>query len=282
MGTMVRLDYRPDPVSSTNSSGVSVSWDEDKNFQEVSDKLTAVSSGDVDLRAYCTDSDQGGIGSCAGNATADAIEILNAQEEERKALAEGRLRKAVTQLSRMFIYFMARGMLDDDRDGQADTDRDTGCYIRDCLETLSRYGICDEVIWPYDESKVFVAPSMKAMRQATAHRIHSYYRIKEEGEDRLASIRSALRAKLPVIFGTKVTQAFTGSSGGKSLVSRPSGPFAGGHAMVVVGLVGDNFLIKNSWGPAWGVGGYFLMSPDYLSWEETSDIWVPMMGSEFN
>ncbi len=279
---MVRLDYRPDPVSSSNSSGATVGWETDYDFQEVSSKLTAVSAGDVDLREYCTDSDQGGIGSCAGNATADAVEILDAQEEERKATAEGRLRRAVLQLSRMFIYFLARGMLDEDRNGQADTDQDGGCYIRDCLEVLSRFGICDETIWPYDELKVFVAPSIKAMRQATAHRIHSYYRIKEEGEDRLAAIRSALRAKLPVIFGTKVTEAFTGSSGGKGVVTRPSGPFAGGHAMVVVGLVGENFLVKNSWGPSWGEGGYFLMAPDYLAWEETSDIWVPMMGSAFN
>lgn len=276
-----RLDYRPDPKVGTNSNGSSVSWETDLDFRDLAPKLPALTAGDIDLRQYCTETDQEEASSCAGNATADAVEILNAQEEETKALAEGRIPRPPVQLSRMFVYAMARGMMDEDGDGNADIDKDDGTYIRLCFEILSRYGICDEVIWPYDTKKVFTVPSMKALRQATAHRIHSYFRIKEEGEDRIWAIQSALQAKLPVVFGTLVTSAFTGPSGGKGVTSRPTGGTAGGHAMVVVGRIGENFLVKNSWGRKWGDGGYFLMSPDYLTWENTSDLWVPTMGSAF-
>lgn len=41
------------------------------------------------------------------------------------------------------------------------------------------------------------------------------------------------------------------------------------------------FLVKNSWGLDWGEYGLCFMTPEYLSWKSTTDLWVPTKGSEF-
>ncbi len=85
-------------------------WDTDYNFKsQLAHRLVAATPlGDVDLRDCCTTSDQARLSACAGNATADSIEILMAVAEKQKALAEHRVPKVPTQVSRLFIYSMAR------------------------------------------------------------------------------------------------------------------------------------------------------------------------------
>jgi len=39
--------------------------------------------------------------------------------------------------------------------------------------------------------------------------------------------------------------------------------------------------VKNSWGKHWRDGGFALLTPDYITWENTSDLWVPTLGTEF-
>ena len=36
--------------------------------------------------------------------------------------------------------------------------------------------------------------------------------------------------------------------------------------------------VKNSWGKDWRGGGFCFMQPDYLTWNETQDLWVPTLG----
>lgn len=251
--------YRQDPPNA-----------KDYTFSGVRSKLAAVHSGDVDLRPHCTETDQFGLSSCVGNATADSVEILNS--------IEGR---PAVQLSRLFPYTLARNFMDMDRDGKGDIDKDDGTYIRLAFEVLSKFGICSEKVWPYDQSKVSTLPSLKAMREATGHRIHSYYRISETGDARCDAIISALRSNHPVVFGTLIDTSF-GKVRNLTPVSYPTGATRGGHAMIVVGyLSGKGFIIKNSWSKDWGENGFCVMKPEYLAWSKTNDLWVPTRGSSF-
>lgn len=282
----MKFGYKPDPVVGVGSDGVEFDWvAKDNDFTTgllPSLATTTFTLGDVDLSPFATESNQYSLGSCAGNATGDSVEVLNDIEEKDRAAAEGRAPLPPVQVSRLFIYSMARGMMDDDGDGQGDIDKDEGTYIRLCFEVLSRFGVCDEVIWPYDEAKVYTSPSVKAMRQAVGHRIHSYYRIKDTGnpDDRLDRIVSALRARHPVVFGTLIDHDFMDRNGSE-IVSIPRGTPAGGHAMLCLGYINGRFLVKNSWGKNWRSGGFFLMSPEYMAWENTSDLWVPTLGTHF-
>lgn len=278
---METFGYKRDPLVGVDAAGNEFDWiEKDNDFTtQLKPKLT-LGLGDIDLSGFTTETNQFGLSACAGNATGDSIEVLNDIEEKDLAAAEGRSPNPPTQVSRLFIYSLARGMMDDDGDGQGDIDKDEGTYIRLCFEVLSRFGVCDETVWPYNEAKVYTAPSIKAMRQAVGHRIHSYYRIKELGDDRLDAIVSALRARHPVVFGTLVDRAFM-QPNGPSVVSPPTGATAGGHAMLIVGYVNGNFLVKNSWGKGWRDNGFVLFSPEYMKWTNTWDLWVPTLGTKF-
>lgn len=282
--------FRPDPVPLFGADGQPLRGTQDVNlwglsfkdrdYQELRLKLPAVSSGDMDLSKYTTDSHQFALSACAGNATADSVEVLNRIEEELLAIAEGRAPAPTPELSRLFVYSMSRMLHDDDGDGKNDLNRDEGTYIRLCFDVLSRFGICREETWPYVPAKVFVSPSIRAQREAVGHRIHSYYRIRSTGDARLEEILSALRANHPVVFGTLIDRAFT-SLVGDTPVGIPTGASIGGHAMLIVGYINGMFLIKNSWGKGWGAGGFCYMRPEYLAWRNTTDIWVPTLGTRF-
>jgi hypothetical protein len=254
-----QFGYKPDP---TNSADFSFTND-------LAPKMARVASGDVDLRPHCTETHQFNASSCVGNATADSVEILDSLEGRPKV-----------QLSRLFVYTLARNMMDADGDGRGDINQDHGTHIRLAFDVLGKFGICTEGRWPYDLKKLFTLPSLMAMREATGHRIHSYYRISETGDARCDSVLQALRSNHPVVFGTLVDKPFC-SFVGETPIGIPGGDTVGGHAMIVVGYMNGNFIVKNSWGRGWGDAGFWYMKPEYLGWSKTSDIWVPTSGSTF-
>lgn len=224
--------------------------------------FTPKENGDPDLRRFCTPSNQWSLSSCAGNATADAVEILDAVAG-----------KSRVELSRLFVYANARIL-------HQELHRDEGTYISTCFEVLSRFGVCAEDTWPYEESKVFVSPSLKAMREATGHKIKSYYRIRATGKERVNQCIAALQAYCPVVFGTLVSKNL-GSHRGEGILNIPTGSdVGGGHAMILVGhdSARKAFILKNSWGDRWGMNGFAYISEDYIAWGNTWDLWVPYGG----
>src|SRR5881394_1387171 len=90
----------------------------------------------VDLRAQCSAvEDQGQLGSCTANALAGNLEFL-----EKKG------GKAVTDLSRLFIYYNERVL-------EGTVNEDAGAFLRDGIKTLAKQGVCTEAKWKYVISK---------------------------------------------------------------------------------------------------------------------------------
>jgi len=252
---------RPDPRTRANSDGSTTDLiAQDPNAAPFLAGLTRVSSGDVDLSPYAVDMNQLSLNACAGNSTGEAVEVLNSIAGYQKV-----------PVSRLFIYNMAR-------QETGDLQHDQGTYVRACFDILSRFGVCDEYIWPYDPSKVFTSPSMMAQRQAAGHRIKAYYRITETGDALCQAVIDALRANHPVVFGTQVSLAYEQLNSDAPQGPPIGQPLAGGHAQCILGYINGNFLVKNSWGRNWGANGYAMYRPDYISWDESFDFWVPTLG----
>lgn len=66
----------------------------------------------------------------------------------------------------------------------------------------------------------------------------------------------------PVVMGISVYENMYDSSGGikNGDIQTASGQFLGGHAISAIGWGKNYLIIKNSWGPKWGIGGYWYQS----------------------
>jgi C1A family cysteine protease len=99
--------------------------------------------------------------------------------------------------------------------------------------------------------------------------------------DSLLEMKSALASGYPFSIGVAIYQSFESQSVALSgMVPMPkthSEQMLGGHAMSVVGYDDSKscFLVRNSWGHGWGIGGHCWMPYEYLTSPSlTSDIWA--------
>lgn len=214
----------------------------------------------VDLRQWCSPvEDQGHAGSCVGNGTVAALELL-----------QNRLYGRYTNLSRLFVYYNARLMTQDQ-------DKDVGSYISVAFETLKNIGTCSEENWPYDLNNLFARPTWSSYGEAYANKVNSYYKISGSGETRIDVIKCVISSLYPVVFGMKVDQAYMDHTSSAPVPMFNSDRSKGGHCQVIVGF--DNvhrlFIVKNSWGTSWGCDGYALVPFEYLDAADASDFYVP-------
>lgn len=225
----------------------------------------AASPGQYLIPEYTPVSDQGQLGSCVANGTADAFEIIKGIENSSN----------VKQLSRLFLYWNAR-LYD------KDTSHDDGTYVSNAMQSLVDYGICEETTWAYNESKVFVQPNLIAYKEADDNTLKAadFYKIITTGQGRLDDIEAAIRANHPVVFGTGVGQDFEEYDGNPNTVFDVPKNSLGGHCMVVVGVRRNpdlQFYIRNSWGKYWGLGGHAWFKASYLADQSTDDLYVPTL-----
>lgn len=225
--------------------------------------LSAASTGNQHIiTEYTPISNQLSLGSCAANSGSDMWEILYGQNHPND----------VPQLSRLFLYWNARVY-------SQDTGKDEGTYIHNAIDSLTKMGVCLESLWPYDVSKVFTQPNQICYKQGDDNTFKNYYQIMSFDNERLDEIELAIRANHPVVFGTQVDQDLMNYTGDPNKVFEfPKNP-KGGHAILVTGVRTNaagkrEFLIRNSWGAGWGIGGHAWFSSEYMTNDETSDIFV--------
>lgn len=218
----------------------------------------------IDLRASCSPvEDQGQLGSCTANALAGALEFLEVKDKV-----------PFSDLSRLFIYYNERVV-------EHTVKTDSGAMIRDGIKTLAAQGVCGETLWPYVISRFAVKPSAACYAQATRHEITSYERLQT-----LDEMRACLAAGYPFVFGFTVYETFESAAVAKTGIVPMPGPAErtlGGHAVCAVGYDDQEkrFLVRNSWGPGWGIGGYFKMPYAYLESRNLSDdFWTIRRGED--
>ncbi len=214
----------------------------------------------VDLRKQCPPVyDQGKLESCTANAIAAAIQF-----ERMKQKARPNFRPA-----RLFIFYNERAM-------EGTEKQNCGAQIRDGIKAVARQGDCPEPQWPYDQKKFAVRPPQRCYRDARKYLAVKYARVIQA----LDEMKGCLASGYPFVFGFVVYPEFEGGAikrSGRLSLPRPGEQSTGRHAVLAVGYDERKqcFLVRNSWGPKWGKGGYFEMPYAYACNPELAmDLWT--------
>lgn len=203
----------------------------------------------VDLRDGCPKVyDQGHLGSCTANAIGAAFEF-------------GLLKQGMTDFmpSRLFIYYNERVL-------EGSVGSDSGAQIRDGIKVVVKEGYCAESEWPYVEANFIDQPPARCYSDALKERVSQYLRLPRE----LTPLLTCLASGFPFVFGFSVYASFESPQvKATGVVDLPQSgeDFVGGHAVVACGYdqAQRRFIVRNSWGPDWGMQGYFTMPFEYLT-----------------
>jgi C1A family cysteine protease len=210
----------------------------------------------MDLRAQCpkTVYDQGQLGSCTANAIAGALEF-------------DRIKQSLPDFvpSRLFIYYNERVM-----EGTVGTD--SGAQIRDGIKSVGSIGAPPETDWPYNIAEFAVKPPPAAYKDAPLDKAVQYQRVAQV----LAQMKGCLASGYPFVYGFTVYESFESpqvAQTGIAPMPAAGEKVLGGHAVMAVGYddSSQRFTVRNSWGPGWGMGGYFTIPYGYLTDSNLSD-----------
>jgi C1A family cysteine protease len=211
----------------------------------------------ADLRPQCPKEvyDQGQLGSCTANAIAGALEFDQIKEAD----------KTIFTSSRLFIYYNERAM-------EHTVNTDSGAQIRDGIKSVSQVGAPPEADWPYDITKFTEKPPAKAYTDAPLGKALQYQRVTQV----LNQMKGCLASGYPFVFGFTVYESFESpqvASTGVAPMPASGEKVLGGHAVVAVGYEDSSqcFIVRNSWGPGWGMAGYFSIPYAYLNDSNLSD-----------
>jgi len=215
----------------------------------------AVLPGSVDLReAWWNIGDQEATGSCMGWAATDGVARYH-MVKAGKIAPPGLLSVRATWMS------------------AKETDEFSGCpetfieiagtSLKAVIEILRRYGAVPESMVPFHISTAMYSGD-ENLYYATAaqRRIAAYFNLRKD----LDQWRIWLATHGPILAGLYVDETWANAraTAGRLDVYRPE-TVRGGHAACVVGYTADGrFIIRNSWGTAWGDNGYAYASEAYI------------------
>jgi C1A family cysteine protease len=217
----------------------------------------------VDLRPHCPKEvyDQGQLGSCTANALAGALEFDQIKQAMRTFTP-----------SRLFIYYNERVI-------EHTVGTDSGAQIRDGIKTVGTTGACPESVWAYDITKFMEKPPAPAYKEAPLGKALQYQRVPQV----LSQMKGCLASSYPFVFGFTVYESFESDQVAKTGVApmpATNEKVLGGHAVMAAGYddTTQRFLVRNSWGPGWGMGGYFTLPYAYLTDANLADdFWTVRM-----
>ncbi len=174
--------------------------------------------------------------------------------------------------SRLFIYYNERAM-------EHTIATDSGAQIRDGIKSVGTIGAPPESDWPYVVANFAEKPPVNAFKDAPLGKALQYQRVPQV----LNQMKGCLASGYPFVFGFTVYESFESAQVAQTGVApmpAPNEQVLGGHAVVAVGYddASQRFIIRNSWGDAWGMKGYFTFPYAYLTDSNLSDdFWTVQM-----
>lgn len=117
---------------------------------------------------------------------------------------------------------------------------------------------------------------MNLYTEALQNKAISYQRVVQDAN----VMKGCLAQGYPFVAGFTVYESFESPEVAKTGIvpmPAPSEQTVGGHAVLVVGYDDSQsmWLVRNSWGTGWGIGGYFWMPYAYFTNRMlSSDFWT--------
>jgi hypothetical protein len=214
---------------------------------------------------------QGYLNSCTAQAIVGALEYLRHIQ-----------RKRPIDLSRRFLYKLGRRLA-----GHAD---DSGLAIRDGVKAAIAFGVPPESEFPYVVEQYNEEPEPFHYAYANHFKGFHYLRLDVANgttDELLNHVKQVLACGLPVVFGFETYDSLGLMAGPNYVIPPRLGEFDGSHmphAVLAVGydngivepLTNDEgaLIIRNSWGPLWGDGGYGCLPYSYVTKGRSRDFWV--------
>lgn len=160
--------------------------------------------------------------------------------------------------SRLFIYYNEREM------ENTVSLPDAGAEIRSGIKSVAKQGVISEEMWPFDLNNLTIKPPETLYQEASKNIIKQYCRV----PIKLHNIQNVLIHRIPIVFGMSLYSSFESDAVAQSGIvpmPSPTETMLGGHAMLIVGYNETHFIVRNSWGPGWGEGGYCYIPIEYLT-----------------
>jgi C1A family cysteine protease len=171
--------------------------------------------------------------------------------------------------SRLFIYYNERVI-------EGTVGSDSGGQLRDGIKSIAKQGVCPETEWPYVITQFATKPPAQSFTDALQNTAVSYQRVAQS----LSQFKGCLASGYPFVFGFTVYESFESpavAQSGNAPLPASGEKSLGGHAVLAVGYddTAQQFIVRNSWGPAWGQAGYFTLPYAYLTDPGlASDFWT--------
>jgi len=198
-----------------------------------------------DLReAWWEVGDQGSTGSCVGWATADSVlrwHFVKAGKVDKDE-----------RLSPRFVWMASK-------ESDEFTSRPTtfieveGTSLKSALDVARKFGAVRDDILPFGSAKLFSGDAKTFYAIASQLKILSYFNLGRNP----AQWQAWLATKGPILTRLSVDATWDAATknGGKLDVYKPD-TARGGHAVALVGYRKSGFIVRNSWGTAWGDKGF--------------------------
>ncbi|HEU5135275.1 MAG TPA: C1 family peptidase [Steroidobacteraceae bacterium] len=149
-----------------------------------------------------------------------------------------------------------------------------GSSARGAMKGWYRHGVCSEDCWPYKLKKNEPKGLTNARALDAAKRpLGAYFRVNHRD---MVAMHAAI-AETGILYATATVHDGWDEVGSDGLIPFRSGE-TGGHAFAIVGYDEYGFWIQNSWGTAWGNGGFARVG--YEDWLTNGyDVWVARLGA---